>query len=264
MQTVDETEVYGITYDRVTTSRHQALTAKKYGIETVLESPSMGAKAAGSLYSLGFGMHGCKVTMVNPEHEMLSGWDTLNLRDNVSTVEAADYTQLPFDDNSFDMAWNFVTFANLPDPVAWTKEMVRVSKDYVMVVACNNCQAGYPWHRLLHYLWKIPWNHGDTYYNYIWNVKKMFRNAGLKIVEFGAIDSPPWPDPVGFRDLRLHRHGAPEAPKKINWTVPYVEYCRSGKIPLWIRTLNLYDITLRKGYIKLPISHLFYVIGKKI
>ena len=131
METVHETEVYGITYDRITTSKHQALTAEKYNINTVLESPSIGAKAAASLYSLGFSLHGCDVTLVNPEEEMMSGWDTLKLRDKVSTVNVGDYTKLPYDDNSFDMSWNFVTFANQPDPQAWANEMARVSKDYV-------------------------------------------------------------------------------------------------------------------------------------
>ncbi|MGE9294030.1 MAG: methyltransferase domain-containing protein, partial [Puniceicoccales bacterium] len=262
-ETVHETEVYGITYDRITTSRHQVRTVKNYGIKTVLESPSMGAKAAGSLYSLGFGAAGCDITLVNPEPAPLEEWKTLGWQDRVTSVQAEDYAQLPFEDNSFDMAWNFATFANMPDPVAWTREMTRVSKDYVMVVSCNNCQAGYPWHRFLHRINNIPWTHGDTYFNFIWNVKKMFRDCGMDIVEFGAFDSPPWPDPVGFRDIRLHKIGTPEQPKEISWTVPFVEMWKKQEFPLWMRALNLYDVNLRKGYLKLPISHLFYVIGKK-
>jgi Methyltransferase domain len=260
---VTEIEGFGVTYDRSVMAIQQRLLVKKYALKMIIESPSYGAKAAGSLYSLGYAVSGCNVTLVNPETDVIHYWEELGLRDRVRFIEKADYIRLPFEDNTFDLAWNFVTFTNLDDQPAWLNEMKRVTNKYVMVISCNNFQLGYPLHRIIHKIWNFPWNHGKTHFNLIWNVKKFFKNAGLKILEYGAIDTPPWPDPVGFRDVRLHKHSSPEKRAKVVWDVPFVNYLKSNTFPLWMRALSSYDIPLRHGYTKLPFSHLFYVLAKK-
>jgi hypothetical protein len=64
-----EVEVFGVTYDRyVLLQLHKIMTAE-LGLKRVLEMPSHGAKAAGSLYSIGFGLAGCQVELANPELE---------------------------------------------------------------------------------------------------------------------------------------------------------------------------------------------------
>jgi len=86
------------------------------------------------------------------------------------------------------------------------------------------------------------------------------------VKEYGAIDSPGWPDPSGPRDIRLHRrfgNGKNEPPKaKPDWGVPFIEYVRTNNYPGWMKTIGKFDMALRKGVLKLPISHLFYVLGK--
>lgn len=260
---ITEIEGFGVTYDRAIMTKQQQMLTKKYNLKTILESPSYGAKAAGSLYSLGYALSFCDVTLVNPETELLHYWKELQIKDRLNYIENADYTSLPFDNNSFDLVWNFVTFAHLDNQQEWLREMTRLTKRYLMVISCNNLQIGYPWHRIIHKLWKFPWNHGNNYFNYIWNVRKFFRNSGLKIIEYGAIDTPPWPDPVGFRDIRLHKHSSPARNAKIIWKVPFVNYLKNNDFPLWMRILSLYDIPLRRGYTKLPFSHLFYILAKK-
>jgi hypothetical protein len=260
---IKEVEGFGVTYDRSIMTMQQRLLAKKYNLKSILENPSYGAKAAGSLYSLGYALSGCDVTLVNPEVELLPLWEELGIKNKLHYIENADYIKLPFEDHSFDLAWNFVTFTNLDNQSAWLNEMKRVTNNYVMVISCNNFQLGYPLHRIIHKIWKFPWNHGKTHYNLIWNVKKFFKNAGLKIIEYGAIDTPPWPDPVGFRDIRLHKHSSPKKKAKIVWQVPFVNYLINDAFPLWMRALSLYDIPLRQGYTKLPFSHLFYVLAEK-
>jgi hypothetical protein len=261
--TVMEVEGFGVTYDRFVMYKQQRLMTQKYGLKSVVESPCFGAKAAGSLYSLGYALSGCEVTLVNPEKETLYFWQEMGVQDKLKTIEDTDYNNLPFENKGFDLAWNFVTFTNLDNQQSWLNEMIRITRRYIMVISCNNFQLGYPWHRMIHFLWRFPWNHGKTYYNYIWNVKEMFRERGLRIVEYGAIDTPPWPDPVGFRDIRLHKHASPEKKAKIVWQVPFVDYLKNNTVPRWIRALSLYDVPLRKGYIKLPFSHLFYVLAEK-
>jgi len=61
--------------------------------------PSHGAKAAGSLYSIGFAKAGCDVTLVNPEMEMMYAWKDLSLDDRVETVADKDVYNTGFADN---------------------------------------------------------------------------------------------------------------------------------------------------------------------
>lgn len=262
-----EVEVFGVTYDRYVLFQHHGILTRRLGLKTVVDMPSHGAKAAGSLYSIGFAQAGCRVTLANPELDMMYGWDLLGLRERVSTLEHVDVYQTGLPDNSFDLAFNFVTWTGLTDPGRYLAEMKRIASRYVLLVTCNNFQPGYPWHRLLHAIFGFPWNHGQVEYNHITRVKKIFRQTGLKVMEYGAIDTPGWPDPSGPRDVRLHRRfgsRGQEPPKeKPVWEVPFLEYVRTNSYPGWMKALGRWDMTFRKGIFKLPLSHLFYVLGEK-
>jgi hypothetical protein len=257
-----EVEVFGVTYDRYVLLQLHANLAKHLSLKTVVEMPSHGAKAAGSLYSIGFGLAGCFVTLVNPEREMLHGWEELGIQDRVEIAADMNVYRTGLVDGAFDLAWNFVTWTELEHPPGYLQEMKRISNQYVLLVTCNNFQPGYPWHRLLHQIYGFPWTHGQVKYNHITKVKRMFRDGGLKVVEYGAIDTPGWPDPSGPRDVRLHRNfsGPTEKPA---WEVPMIRYVKTSGFPGWMRLLGKWDMTFRKGVFKLPLSHLFYVLGKK-
>ena len=263
-----EIEVFGVTYDRYVLLQLHRIMTHELNLKKVVEMPSHGAKAAGSVYSIGFGLVGCHVTLVNPEMEMMYGWDELGIRERVDEVSGVDVYDSGFDDNTFDLAWNFVTWTELQKPARYLEEMRRISNKYVLLVTCNNFQSGYPWHRFLHLIFGFPWTHGQVKYNHITKVRKMFRKNGLKVVEYGAIDTPGWPDPSGPRDVRLHRRygtKGPEPPqKKPEWEVPIIQYAKTGQYPVWMRALGRWDMAFRKGVFKLPMSHLFYVLGKKI
>jgi hypothetical protein len=255
-----EREVFGVTYDRYVLLNLHKLLVRNYDLNTVVEMPSHGAKAAGSLYSIGFGMAGCRVTLVNPEMEMMWAWDRLGIREKVKTVSGVEVCETDFEDDTFDLAWNFVTWTELDDPVHYIREMKRISKRYVLLITCNNFQPGYAWHRLIHRIWGFPWTHGNVAYNHITRVKRLFKEAGLKVVEYGAIDTPGWPDPSGPRDIRLHRNYAGPTDKP-NWNVPMIEYIYSDSYPPWMKALGRWDMVFRKGIWKLPMSHLFYALG---
>lgn len=262
-----EVEVFGVTYDRYVLLHLHQLMRRELDLANIVEMPSHGAKAAGSLYSIGFGKAGCQVTLVNPEMDMLKGWTYLGMEDRVDTAEDVDIYETGFDDNSFDLAWNFVTWTELEDPSLYLLELKRISRKYVFLVTCNNFQPGYPWHRFLHKWYGFPWTHGEIKYNNIWTVRRMFGRAGLKVVEYGAIDTPGWPDPSGPRDVRLHRRygadGHNRYQQKPIWEVPLLKYIKTGMHPGWMKLLGKWDMTFRKGVFKLPMSHLFYVLGRK-
>ena len=256
-----EVEVFGVTYDRYVLLQLHKILVTQLNLKTVVEMPSHGAKAAGSLYSIGFGLAGCDVTLVNPEMEMMYGWEELGIQDKVETFSNIDVYDSGFETNQFDLAWNFVTWTELAEPPRYFEEMKRISNKFVLLVTCNNFQPGYPWHRLIHKMFGFPWTHGQVKYNHITKVRRMFKESGLKVVEYGAIDTPGWPDPSGPRDIRLHKnYGTPT--KKPNWEVPILQYVKTGQYPVWMRALGRWDMAFRKGVFKLPMSHLFYVLGE--
>ena len=255
-----EVEVFGVTYDRYVLLQLQKILTQELNLRTIVEMPSHGAKAAGSLYSIGFGLAGCRVTLVNPELEMMYGWDQLGISDKVEALSNIDVYSTPFSANQFDLAWNFVTWTELDEPSAYLREMKRISGKYVLLITCNNFQPGYPWHRLLHQLFGFPWTHGNVNYNHLHKVKQLFKDSGLRVIEYGAIDTPGWPDPSGPRDVRLHRNYILPTQKPL-WEVPIIEYAQTGNFPSWMRQLGKWDMSFRKGVLKLPLSHLLYVLG---
>lgn len=263
-----EVEVFGVTYDRYVLFQLHHILTRTLNLETIVDMPSHGAKAAGSLYTIGFADAGCDVTLVNPELEMMGGWEKLGLQDKVTCANDINVYKTGFPDNTFDLAFNFVTWTELASPELYIKEMKRISRKYVLLVTCNNFQPGYPWHRFLHTIFGFDWNHGQVEYNHITRVKKLLKESGLKIAEYGAIDTPGWPDPSGPRDVRLHRrfgqNKADTTPqRRPEWEVPFLEYVRTNTYPGWMKTLGRWDMLFRKGVFKLPMSHLFYVLGEK-
>lgn len=262
-----EVEVFGVTYERYVLFQLQASMTRTLGLKKIVDMPSHGAKAAGSLYSIGFGYSGCNVTLVNPETKMLKAWKQLGLEHRVNTLEDVDICNTEFDDNQFDLAFNFVTWTMVDDPFRYLREMKRISNRYVLLVTCNNFQLGYPWHRFLHAIFGFPWTHGRVEYNHITKVKKMLKQSGLEIVEYGTIDTPGWPDSIGLRDVRLHRkfgsQNAGPPKEEPDWIVPFLKYVKTGNYPGWMKALSRWDMAFRKGVFRLPISHLFYVLGEK-
>ncbi|MCA9563424.1 MAG: hypothetical protein KC561_08040, partial [Myxococcales bacterium] len=220
-----ETEVFGITYDRIRLDRTFEYLTKKYPIRTALELPAGGAKAMPSIYSLGLARHGVEVSLYNPDPKGLEVWDRLGLKYNV--IEGDDPRDTGLDDGAFDLVWNFVTVGIEPDFDRVIAEMSRLCSKYVMTVHCNGYNYGYPWHRFLHWALKLDWTHGETAYFFPKNVRATYRDSGLQPIDFGLFDMPWWPDPPGFRDVRLHLQGGDlhtqtgeDSNDDIDWSAP--------------------------------------------
>ena len=65
-----EIEVFGVTYDRYVLLQLHKIMTTELGLKRVLEMPSHGAKAAGSLYSIGFGL--AKLLVGSPSDRVAS------------------------------------------------------------------------------------------------------------------------------------------------------------------------------------------------
>lgn len=259
---VRETEPFGITYDRLRLDRTVRRLLDTHNIKTVLELPAGGAKAMPSIYSLAFGLRGCDVHLFNPEPQGLEVWKRLGIEDRL-TIHEGDPTKTGLDDDAFDLVWNFVTVGFDPDFPLIINEMSRVSKKHLMTVHCNGYNIGYPWHRVLHKVFNLPWTHGETAYFFPRKVRTIYKAAGMRPIDFGLFDMPPWPDPPGFRDVRLHLTGGDDVESR-DWRAPIEQVYATGQTPLGLRILSFVEDLPIPNLARLPFSHLFYILGEKV
>ena len=256
-----EVEGFGVDYERFALGKLFGRLAKRYHITEVLEMPALGAKAMPSIYSLGWAMAGCQVTLLNGKEPARSAWERLGLADKVRFLSCEDLTHTPFDENSFDLVWNFAHFPTCDAPDRVLHEMRRVSRRYVSAVSVNRYNPGFLIHRLVHRYTKIPWTHGDTAFNLPGEMKRFFTASGLRLVRVGVVDCPPWPDSLGFRDVRLHR--MPIDLNSVDWHSNLVDYIAQDRYPLWMRTVYAFERIPMPLPFKYLYAHLFYAIGEK-
>lgn len=253
-----EKEVFGLDYERYSLLKVIEKLVEKYKIKSVLEVPAAGVKAMPSIYSLGFGQAGCSVSLVNASKDAKKIWQSFGF--DVDFIDQDNLTKLAVRDNSFDFVWNFASFSSFMERDKIFKEMIRVAR-YVCLFCVNGRNLGSYIHRMLHKLYNIPWTHGDKSFLFPKNVKKYFLKNDLKFIELGVADCPPWPDSIGFRDLRLHREKIDFS--KVKWESNTLEYMKNNSYPNWIKLLYLFESVKVPLIFKLLYAHLFYVVGEK-
>jgi hypothetical protein len=256
-----EVEAWGVTYERFAVEKTQARLVRKLGIESVLELPAHGTKAMPSIYSLGFGLAGAKVTLADGHREYATCWDQLGLHDRVEFVDVPDVHATGLPDSSWDLVWNFAYLPTDSDPDALVREMARVSKRYVGFFNVNAGNVGFSWHRFLHRRTGIAWTHGDVARNSRHNVARLLESAGLKVAARGFTDTPMWPDSLGFRDLRLHRENIMF--DNVDWSSPYVEHRRANDFPAWVKAVYAWERIPMVAPVKSLYSHINFVIAEK-
>jgi hypothetical protein len=97
---------------------------------------------------------------------------------------------------SFDFIWNFGFIQRRPSLIF---KMKRISKRYVAVFTPNTLNPGVLIHKLYHLIYEKECTHperGDPKFMRINGLIELFKWADLKILEYGYIDIPPWPDTV--------------------------------------------------------------------
>jgi hypothetical protein len=253
-----EVEVFGVTYERFALARLFSRFVDKLGIQTVIELPASGAKAMPSLYSLGFALAGCQVTLVDADTAGVRIWQDLGLSDRLHTIEDAKLDELVDDGRRWDLCWNFAVLPTTDDPNGTAQRMIRCTNRYWMVVNVNRYNVGFYMHRTVHRLWNIPWTHGDLNFFSPFKTVRFMKQLRLNNIRWGVVDCPPWPDSPGFRDLRLHR----TAQEKKEWVSPYTAYLRDGDFPGWMKWVYLGERLPIPPILKLPYAHLYYALGQ--
>ena len=105
----DYNEGLGLVYERLVLNDFLLALRRQYAIETVLEAPLFGMAGVSGINSVALARAGARVTLVDDNAERLAGveriWGELQLPARL--MHHADWRRLPFDDGSFDLAWNW-------------------------------------------------------------------------------------------------------------------------------------------------------------
>ncbi len=187
-------EGLGSSYERIIIHNKILEIANKYGVKSVLEVPSFGFTGTSGINSMGLAYEGMKVSLVDHDQERLDlinrVWQESNLEAKLVYLEK--YSSIPFEDNSFDMSWNFSALWFVNDLKQFLKELTRVTSKVVILAVPNRSGLGYLSQK---YLGKEDLNKYLKEENIIpRNFIKVMNDLGWKKISNGYFDCPPWPD----------------------------------------------------------------------
>jgi len=192
----DWNEGLGVVYERFVLNDYLDQLVDTHQLQTVLEAPLYGMAGVSGINSVRLAQRGCDVTLVDSHAERLDGirniWNQLDLP--VTLLHHQDFTRLPFDDNSFDMAWEWAGLWYLPNAEALLQELTRVARKLVFVAMPNNIQVGYLLRKYV--IDRDFFPTVDEKWVQMSRIKKTLRAADVTFIDEGVLDVPPWPDTV--------------------------------------------------------------------
>lgn len=263
-------EGLGTVYERVVMNNLFDRLIDKYKIKNVLEAPVFGMSGITGINSIQFAKRGCNLTLIDDNKERVEEierkWNLMNLGKNVEVRYVKDFSSIPFNDESFDFVWNFAALWHLKDAPRLIKEMIRVSSEYVFISVQNTKQVGY-------YLRKYAIDKDlfeDVYEEWLNTslISRVLKDNGMKVIEKGVFDVPPWPDTaMPIRDL-FKRIGLNNASEKITdegWHWSIMEYYMD-KDPLFLERINKFMVIEHSPlptFLKSIWAHHRFMLSKK-
>lgn len=211
----DYNEGLGLVYERFVLNDYLRNLVRRYAISDVLEAPLFGMAGVSGINSVELARLGCRVTLVDDNEARLDGvrriWSELGLAAEFALCPGMRV--LPFASASFDLAWQWAGLWYLADAEALLQELCRVSRRLVFVAMPNPRQPGYLMRR--HWVEKDFFRHVDERWTDTRLIRRVLESQGLRIIESGVMDVPPWPDTVmpaaellprlGIRSRRLQQ-----------------------------------------------------------
>ena len=206
----DYNEGLGLVYERFVLNDFLEDLRRKYSVKSVLEAPLDGRAGVSGINDVILAQNGVDVTMVDDNRERLDGvrriWaEDLKLPVNLVPVQPDGWDRLPFEDNSFDLTWEWAGLWYIQNPEGLLKELVRTSRDLVFVAMPNNIQVGYWMRKLI--IDRDFFRHHDESWTNIGRIRRTLEEAGVEIIDQGVLDVPPWPDTVMPANEVLKRLG---------------------------------------------------------
>jgi len=206
----DYNEGLGLVYERFVLNDFLERLRREFNLRSVLEAPLYGMAGVSGINDVVLAQAGVEVTMVDDTPERIRGvqriWkEDLRLPVNLVCIGPDAWGRLPFADRSFDLTWQWAGLWYIADPAGLLRELARTSRRLVFVAMPNNVQVGY-WMRKLVLDREFFTTHDETWTD-IGRIRRILEAEGIKIIEEGVLDTPPWPDTVMPANEVLKRLG---------------------------------------------------------
>ncbi len=178
----------GVVYEQFRLNKMLRRIIKKYTVKNVLESPIYGMAGLTGINSMALSDIGVVVTLADQKVHIdtaKKAWQKANRKANF--IELSDH--LPFEDNEFDLSYNFAALWHLKEPEKIIEEICRTSQ--IVLICMPN-----PWNPLFQvrkFFGVLPKNHHWTDRK---SVEQELVKNGFEVAETGVFDIPPWPDVV--------------------------------------------------------------------
>src|SRR5512136_903578 len=122
----DYNEGLGLVYERFVLNDFLLFLKGQYGFANVIEAPLYGMAGVSGINSVALARIKTPVTLLDDNAERLEGvkriWAELRLPARFTFVD--DWSRLPFEDSSFEFAWNWAAIWHLKDPTGLLSELV--------------------------------------------------------------------------------------------------------------------------------------------
>jgi hypothetical protein len=251
-------EGLGSTYDRIILHRYFGRLDKCYAIESVLETPSLGMTGVSGINSVWWAKKGKSVALTDDNLERIQMikkmWKHVSLDANIVHSKYAD--DLPFENKSFDLSWNYASLRFVPNLKNFCKEMARVTRKVIFLSVDNKLG-------LANLLFRSK-SSKDTRDPEPAPIIAEMKEVGWKLKEGGYLDVPPWPDTKMGKEELLQKIGLGmlcrlrEKPARMT---PWIFDAFNGKDPeLEKRLLRLTFLEDLPGPLKMFWAHHRYLI----
>lgn len=199
-------EGLGSSYERIVLNNLLTDIVNTYNIQSVLETPSFGFTGLSGINSLGLAKLGCAVTIEDQDSIRLKMiqeiWGSCS---QIATFkENQSLLSLDFDDDSFDMMWNFSALWFVPKLDSFLSEACRVSKKAILLCVPNQSGMGYRMQfQNSTAEERAQLNIFNINPNYI---RRIMIKRGWHQIQSDFIDCPPWPDIGMSKEDFLNKH----------------------------------------------------------
>jgi len=201
----DRSEGLGTLYERLILQKILKEIVEKYRIRTVLECPSFGMTGYSGINSWFLAKIGLNVWVGDDNPKRLAYirklWKIAKL--NANFVKVDSYCRLPFDDDSFDMVWNFAALWYLKEDIEDVlSELARVCRKIIFICLPNK-NLFYIFRKIIEFkFFKFV---KEEYLSKEFEdlMITLFSKCGFKLVDKRYFDTPPWPDfAIKLSDLK--------------------------------------------------------------
>lgn len=253
----------GGAYERIALLKVLNQWSKRFKVNKILELNATFICGVPAFNSFLLAKSGYEVTIMvhsRDYKEALKIWKKTGFSSRVKIVEGNNDLKTPFKSESFDLVWNHLVVEQYdnPHPLQLIKEMQRISRRLVFTSTLNPHGIGYWVHLLDHKLKGKPWDHGNLKYMLISSLEKIYKKAGLQVLDSGGVDCPPWMDTGDFQVQGSMTYLKNAVGKRWLWCLLDPELPNSflirflgeleGGLPRWFKIWN---------------AHHLYVVGKK-